>query len=71
LADQTVRIEKDDVASTAYLMASNLWIQEYNQTPKLSDAGFVCLVYTCTAALTMRTNSSDIRIQVAEIVAKK
>lgn len=56
MADQTVRIEKDDVASTAYKMASNLWYEETGKSPKASDATFLQLVLVCTYSLQGRAN---------------
>ena len=42
---------KDNVASTAYDMALQLWVKQYGSQPKADDTKFVFLVGTCTKAL--------------------
>lgn len=43
MADQTVRIERDDVAATAYKMAFDLWVNEKGEGPKASQSEFISL----------------------------
>lgn len=51
MADQTVRIEKDDVAATAERLARSLWVQETGKSPKASENAFLQLVAVCVIAL--------------------
>lgn len=70
MADQSVRIVNDDVAATAYRMAENLWVQQYEGPPKVSDAGFLCLVQTCVVTLRSHTDHAEIRKHIAAIIQK-
>lgn len=51
MADQTVKIEPNDVAATAYLMANNLWIKKHDKSPSADDEAFLKLVSSCVNAL--------------------
>ncbi|MEM0990819.1 MAG: hypothetical protein AAGK00_18270 [Pseudomonadota bacterium] len=47
----TVKVEQDATAATAYRMASDLWFQEHQDNPRMSDREFLSLVSECTRAL--------------------
>ena len=55
MADQTVRIEKDDVAATAFRMAQYLWSDKLGNAVA-NDPRFFQVVLLCSEALQGRTS---------------
>lgn len=51
MADQTIKIEREDPATVAFQMAKVLWWEEHQRNPKASDADFMKLVAICAMAL--------------------
>lgn len=70
MADQTVKIERDDIASVTEELARSLWIAEFNQSPKASDEKFLQLVCLCNLALNGRSSLESLGINVAKLFPK-
>lgn len=51
MADQTVKIEPNDVAATAYTMAVDLWYEKHGRRPSADHEDFLKLVSSCAYAL--------------------
>jgi hypothetical protein len=51
MADQTVKIEHDDIAAVTEELARSLWVEETGSSPKASDAAFFKLLSLCNRAL--------------------
>lgn len=51
MADQTVKIERDDVAAVTEELARSLWLAETGRSPKASDMAFFKLLCLCNRAL--------------------
>lgn len=69
MADQTVKIENDDVASTAYFMAQNLWINQYSKSPKATEAKFMALTSVCVMTLQGRLNREQAESNITKLFA--
>lgn len=59
MTDQTVRVERDDVAIVAERLARDLWYEETGKRPKASDAKFMLLVSVCAMSLMGRMNPNS------------
>ena len=70
MADQTVKIQNDDVAATAWAMAQRLWISQYDASPKASDAKFMALTAICTSTLMGRKNAEGAEAAVKKLFAQ-
>jgi len=52
MADQTVKIQNDDVAAVAYQMARDIWFSSDRESPDMeTQAEFFMLVANCSQAL--------------------
>ncbi|MEG3663065.1 hypothetical protein [Celeribacter halophilus] len=60
MADQTYKLTTNDVATVSAELAVNLWITEFEESPKASDAKFLKLVAICSWALQGKHNPEDI-----------
>lgn len=59
MADQTVKIEREGLATVARALAEALWFEEKKKNPKASDADFMALVATCSLALSAQMNPEN------------